>query len=136
MNLALAFGRRHFGLGGAVAALAGLLAAPLILILIVASQYAHVIDLAFVQGAFRGVSAVAAGLIVGTSLNLFSALRLNPMGWTASILLVIVGFVALALMRWPLYWVLLGVGGAGILYSYFRHFRVRSERHASEDPSE
>jgi chromate transporter len=41
MNLALAFGRWHFGLGGAMAALAGLLTAPLILILIVVPDGTH-----------------------------------------------------------------------------------------------
>jgi chromate transporter len=133
INLALAFGRRHFGLGGALAAVGGLLALPLILIIMVASQYARMIDLPEVQGAFRGISVVAAGLVAGTSLKLSSALRNNPMGRAPAILLAGAGFGALALLHWPLYWVMLLIGGCGMLLSALALSR-RDRRQPPREP--
>jgi hypothetical protein len=62
-----------------------------------------------VAGALKGMGAVAAGLIVGTALKLTPALRMNPMGGWACALLFALAFVAVALLRWPLVWVLLAV---------------------------
>ena len=42
VNLALMFGDRHFGWRGALAALAGMLAVPLVIVLVLAALYARV----------------------------------------------------------------------------------------------
>ncbi len=61
VNLSIMIGERYFGWRGAVAALAGMLSLPLILVLAVAVVYAQFASQPAVAGAFRGMGAVAAG---------------------------------------------------------------------------
>ncbi len=110
VNLSMMIGGRCLGLSGALAALAGMLTAPLVVVLIVAVLFAGVADTPAAQGALRGMGAVAAGLITATGLKLIGALGKNAMGWGACIAFAAATFVAVALLRWPLAWVLLGLG--------------------------
>lgn len=109
-NVALMVGDRFFGWRGAFAALAGMMTVPLIIVLAVAAVYAEYAVHPAVAGALKGMGAVAAGLILGTALRLASALRTNPMGVGACAVLGGLAFAAVALLRWPLVWVLLGLG--------------------------
>ena len=109
-NVALMIGDRFFGSRGAFAALAGMMAVPLAIVLGATAVYTQFAGVAAVAGALKGMGAVAAGMIGGTGLKLASALRANPMGIPASIALAAAGFVAVALLRWPLVWVLLALG--------------------------
>jgi chromate transporter len=116
-NLALMIGDRFFGTRGAFAALAGLMLAPLAIVLALAAVYAHFAHVAAVAGALKGMGAVAAGLILGTALKLAPSLRGNMMGAPGCIAIGATAFAAVALARWPLPWVLLAVGGAACLYA-------------------
>lgn len=118
VNLSLMIGGRYFGLSGALAALAGMLAAPLVIVLLLAALYGQVAELPAAQGALRGMGAVAAGLITATGIKLIAALDKNAMGMAVCIALAVITFVAIALLRWPLVWVLLGVGGGACLWAY------------------
>ncbi|WP_442786599.1 chromate transporter [Hydrogenophaga sp. NFH-34] len=118
VNLSLMIGDRFFGLSGALAALAGMLAAPLCLVLLMAALYGSVADTAAAQGALRGMGAVAAGLVTATGIKLIAALDKNALGLAACIALAALTFVAIALLRWPLIWVLLGIGGVACLWAY------------------
>ena len=118
VNLSLMIGGRHFGLPGALAALAGMLTAPLVLVLLLAALYGSVADSAAAQGALRGMGAVAAGLITATGIKLIGALDKNAMGLWVCIGLAALTFVAIALLRLPLAWVLLVVGGSACLWAY------------------
>ncbi|MGB4115422.1 MAG: chromate transporter [Polaromonas sp.] len=111
VNLSLMIGARYFGFKGAMAALAGMLAAPLVIVLLLALVYAQFADYPGVQGALRGMGAVAAGLIAATGLKLFGALQKNVLGLPMCITLGVLCFIAIALLRWPLAYVLLGLGG-------------------------
>ena len=111
VNLSLMIGARYFGFKGAMAALAGMLAAPLVVVLLLALMYAQFADYPGVQGALRGMAAVAAGLIAATGLKLLSALQNNILGSRLCIGFGVLCFVAIALLRWPLAYVLLGLGG-------------------------
>ncbi|MGX5651562.1 chromate transporter [Hydrogenophaga borbori] len=110
VNLALMIGGRHFGLPGALSALAGMLLAPLALLLLLAVLYSQFAMLPQAQAALRGMGAVAAGLITATGLKLVAALRSNVMGLGVCMGFAACTFVAIALLRWPLAWVLLGLG--------------------------
>lgn len=125
VNLSLMIGGRHFGLSGAMAALAGMLAAPLVVVLLLAALYGSVADTAAAQGALRGMGAVAAGLITATGIKLIAALDNNAMGLAVCITLAAATFVAIALLRWPLAWVLLGIGGGACAWAY--HVLGRAE---------
>lgn len=119
-NVALMTGDRFFGWRGAFAALGGMMALPLVIVLAVAAAYAQYATDAVVAGAFRGMGAVAAGLILGTALKLASALASNPMGarvcWIAGAGM----FVSVALLRLPLVWVLLVLGSLACAFAWTR----------------
>ena len=118
VNLSLMIGARYFGFKGAMAALAGMLAAPLVIVLLLALVYAQFAGHPGVQGALRGMGAVAAGLIAATGLKLFGALQKNVLGLTLCITLGVLCFIAIALLRWPLAYVLLGLGGLACAVAY------------------
>ena len=125
VNLSLMIGDRYFGLRGALAALAGILTFPLLIVLALAAIFAGVSDNSAVQGALRGMGAVAAGLIAATGLRLAGALQKNVMGSLACWLLAAVTFVAVALLRVPLVWVLASIGGLACGWAYRQLGRYR-----------
>lgn len=120
VNLSLMIGGRYFGLRGALAALAGMLTVPLALVLLLALLYAHFAAHPGVAGALRGMGAVAAGMIAATGLKLFSALRSNPLGMRLCMLFGVSCFAAVALLRWPLVYVLGGLGLVACMLAYWR----------------
>lgn len=118
VNLSLMIGGRYFGLPGALAALAGMLTVPLVLVLLLAVLYAQYASHPDVVGALRGMGAVAAGLIVATGLKLAAVLKSSPLGLPVCIALGISCFVCVALLRWPLVYVLLGFGALACVLAY------------------
>jgi chromate transporter len=118
VNLSLMIGSRYFGFKGAMAALAGMLTAPLVIVLLLALVYAQFAGHPGVQGALRGMGAVAAGLIAATGLKLFGALQKNVLGLPLCIALGVLCFIAIALLRWPLAYVLLGLGSLACAVAY------------------
>jgi len=120
VNLAIMLGQRYFGWRGALAALAGMLALPLLVVLLLALLYARYAQHPAVTGALRGMGAVAAGLIIAVGLRLFPALRGNVLGLGRCVALGGLCFVAVALLRWPLAYVLLGLGSVASVLAYRR----------------
>ena len=118
VNLSLMIGHRYFGLRGAMAALAGMLTVPLLVVLLLALVYAQFADHPGVAGALRGMGAVAAGLIAATGLKLMGALKTHPLGLPVCITLAVLCFAAIALLRLPLAYVLLGLGGLACTLTY------------------
>nr|WP_295770378.1 chromate transporter [Rhodoferax sp.] len=118
VNLSLMIGDRYFGFAGALAALAGMLAFPLVIVLALAIVFGGIADTAAAQGALRGMGAVAAGLIAATGIKLISSLKRNVMGLAVCWAFAVVSFIAIALLRLPLAWVLLGVGGLACVWAY------------------
>lgn len=120
VNLAMMFGGRHFGLRGAMAALAGMLVLPMIIVLLLALIYGHYATVPAVAGALRGMGAVAAGLIIATGFKLFSTLNSNSLGLPICCLLTVVCFVGVTLLRWPIVYALAGLGSVAVLIAYRR----------------
>ena len=118
VNLSLMIGARYFGFKGAMAALAGMLIAPLFVVLALAVVYAQFADHPAVAGALRGMGAVAAGLIAATGLKLFGALQKNVLGLPLCTALGMLCFIAVGLLRWPLAYVLLGLGSIACTVAY------------------
>ena len=125
VNLSLMLGDRYFGLRGALVAMAGMLALPLLSVLLLAALFAGISDVAAARGALRGMGAVAAGLVVATGLKLMPALKKNAMGVAMCAVLAVATFIAVALLRIPLFWVLVGVGGTACLWAWYQLGRVR-----------
>ncbi|RKP44904.1 chromate transporter [Trinickia fusca] len=105
-NIAVIIGYRHAGWRGALAALGGLISVPFVIVLTLGALYHRFGGLAAVQGALRGMTAVAAGLVLVTGIKLaqsqprtvralvFGLLALGgigllhlPLGWTMLVLI-------------------------------------------------
>ena len=126
VNLSLMIGDRYFGMRGALTALAGMLVFPLLIVLVLAALFAGIADSPGVQGAMRGMGAVAAGLIAATGLKLISALSKNVMGVAVCWAFAAAAFVAIALLRVPLVGVLLGLGALACAWAYRQLGRART----------
>ena len=124
VNLSLMIGARYFGLKGALTALAGMLLMPLLLVLVLAVVYGQFSANPQVAGALRGMGAVAAGLIAATALKLAVGLNGNVLGRGLCVALGVLCFAAIALLRWPLAYVLLGFGGLACCVA-FRRLRAK-----------
>lgn len=120
VNLSLIIGGRHFGLPGALVALAGILTFPLLILLVLAAIFSGIADHPQAQGALRGLAAVAAGMFAATGLKMIPALRNNAMGGAACLVIAIASFLAVAHLRIPLVWVLLGLGTPAGAWAWYR----------------
>lgn len=120
VNLAMMIGARWFGLRGALAAMAGLLALPLVLVLLLAAVHTAFRDDPAVAGALRGMAAVSAGLIAAAGLRLSTALARNPVPLPGCVAIAAAVFVLLAWLRIPLAWVLPPLGLSGCVLAWRR----------------
>jgi chromate transporter len=97
-NMAVMIGYRFAGYRGAIAAVAGLLGCPFLIMIAVAILYQRYGDLPLVQQALSGMSAVAAGLVLSTGIKMASGMRRHWRPWLFAAL----AFAAVGLLRWPL----------------------------------
>jgi len=126
INLAAMFGDRHFGTRGALAAMAGMIAVPLVIVLGATAVYTQFSTQPLVAGALRGMGAAAAGMIVGTAIKLGEPLRGSALGRVGVAAVGAACFVAIALLRWPLVAVLPALGLAACVLAWWR-IRPRAE---------
>lgn len=97
-NLAVMLGDRFCGASGALAALSGLLLAPLVILVAVASFFSAMAGNADVRAALFGATAAAAGLVVGTALKMARKIPFDPVVIAVAAAI----FAAVALFRLPL----------------------------------
>lgn len=109
-------GDRFFGWRGAFAALAGMITAPLALVLTLAVLYAELGTHPTVTRMLGGMGAVSAGLVMAMAIKLARSQRGGALGW----LLVAAAFVMVGVLRWPMLTVLLGLGSVSIGLAYRR----------------
>jgi chromate transporter len=114
VNVAIYVGTRYRGAPGAVAAFAGLLLAPLVVIVPLMVLYAQSGDNELLRGTFRGVAAAAAGLMVATSLKVALPYRHS----LRAVLLAALAFAGVSLLHWPLIVVVLVLAPCGILAAW------------------
>lgn len=110
VNLAVVLGARYAGWRGALAAAAGLLLAPMAVVLTLAELWRQLANLAWLPSILAGTAAAAAGLFVGTGMRL--AAKLERRIWPAA--LAVATFVAIAWLRLPLLTVLAVAAPIGI----------------------
>ncbi|MDN2697972.1 chromate transporter [Janthinobacterium sp. SUN073] len=118
VNLSLMVGGRYFGLQGALTALAGMLAVPLVIVLLLGVLYTRFGDNPQMAGALRGMAAVSAGMIAATGVKLATALVKHPLPLWLTLSITVLGVLMVAVLRWPLLYILLGLGGIGCLLTY------------------
>jgi len=92
-NMSIVLGRRWFGLPGALAAFAGLMALPLVWVFALALLYADWAAHPVVRAVVTGVGISGGGLFIGTALKLAAPLRRKP--WGVALAAATFGLVAL-----------------------------------------
>ena len=116
VNISVIVGRRFRGPLGAVAATCGLLLMPLVIVLLLAILFAHYAYIDAVRSACTGVSAAASGLILSVAIKMA-----RPLSRAAvPMLIAATTFVAMALLRIPLVWVLAVLAPASIGIAWWR----------------
>ena len=118
VNLSMMIGGRYFGLAGAMAALAGMLAVPLVVILLLAMLHAQFATNPYVAGALRGMAAVSAGMIGAAGLKMSVALRRNPLSLAWSVAISVAAFALVTLLHVRMAFVPFGLGGLACLLTY------------------
>ena len=119
VNLSIMLGERYFGWRGALVGLCGMLTFPMLVVISLTLVYAQFAGNPAVAGALRGMGAVAAGL-AGMGLKLAGTLRKHPLGKWYCAGLAMAAFVMVAVLRLPLFWALVLVGGTGCMLTYRR----------------
>ncbi len=104
-NVAATIGYRLAGLRGAVGAVFGLLGPPFVIVIVLAELYRRFGSMAAVHGAVRGVTAVAAGLVIATGFKLALG---QPRVWALPVFACIALF-AVTVLRLPLFVVIVAV---------------------------
>lgn len=120
VNLSLMLGDRFFGLRGALAALAGMLAVPLVIVIALTVAYAEFARLPMVYGALRGMGAVAAGLIIATAVKLAGTLGSSRLGVPIAAGFALAAFITVGVLRWPLAWVVPLLGALAVAIAWRR----------------
>lgn len=120
VNMALMYGDRHFGWRGALAALAGLLLAPLTIVLALTLLVRQAGGAPEVTGALRGMGVVAAALILSTAWKVTGTLKSNRMGPAWCALLALATVLAVGVMRWPMAAVLAGLAPTAWVLAWWK----------------
>lgn len=102
-NMAVIVGYRHAGWRGSLGAAAGLMSAPFVIVLVLGALYHRFGALPAVQGALRGMMAVAAGLVLMTGVKLAQSQPRTARGLVFGLL----SLTAVGILHWPLGWVML-----------------------------
>ncbi|MBV9462360.1 MAG: chromate transporter [Bradyrhizobium sp.] len=105
VNLSVVFGSRFGGIAGGVAAFAGLVGPPMLLVMFLAVLYADFGQLEVLRHILAGISCGAVGLLIAVVVKML--MPLLERRDVAGLVLMVAVFVAIGLMRWPLQAVLL-----------------------------
>jgi chromate transporter len=115
-NLSFMLGHRWAGLPGAFAAVGGLLAAPLVILVTLGLLYKAYSDVAILQQALRGMAAVAAGLLLASAVGMAATLPRRLVPW----LFMLAAFGGVGLMRWPLLYVMAALSPFAMYFAWRR----------------
>jgi chromate transporter len=122
-NMAIMVGWRFNGLSGAVAAFAGMLIAPMLLVTALGLLYASVATHPIVRQALAGMSSVAAGLVLATAVKMAMGLvkaEKQPSGIAVAAVFALLAFAGVGLLRWPLILVALGLAPLAIASAWLQ----------------
>ncbi len=122
VNLSMVFGSRLRGIAGGVAAFAGLLLPPTLIMMVLAIAYAHFGDLEVLRRILAGISCAAIGLLIAVVLRMMTPLlkRTDPL----PVILMLGVFLAVGVLRLPLQAVLLVAIPVSVGVTYFLRRKV------------
>ena len=100
VNLSVVFGSRFRGVAGSIAAFAGLLGPPLVIMILLAALYARFGEIVALRRILAGVSCAAVGLLMSVVFRMLMPLLRKRDAAGMAVLLAV--FVAIGLLRLPL----------------------------------
>jgi chromate transporter len=100
LNFSVVFGMRFRGALGSLAAIAGLMGPPVLLVLLVGALYAHYGDLPVFRRMLTGVASAAAGLMMATVAKMAQPLFRNRA--VTGPLIAFATFITIGVVHWPL----------------------------------
>jgi chromate transporter len=120
VNILLTYGWQQFGWRGAITAVLGLLSLPFFIVILLATLYSQFTHVVWLSGALRGMAAVSAGLIIGSTLKLLPTLKQHVLGklWVSG--LVLMAFILVAVLHANLSLVLLGLGTLSCVMTWLK----------------
>ncbi len=114
VSLSLYLGIQLRGAAGAAAAWSSLVLPPTLLILVIYTLYAYIQGIGVIQFALDGVAAMAVGL------NLATGVKVARRGKDAIALLIAAAvFAAVAVLHWPMLWVVLGAAPISLAWAWW-----------------
>jgi chromate transporter len=116
VNFAMCLGQRQHGLAGALAALAGVITVPLGIFIMLGVLYSQFGQIAYVHGILSGISAAAAGFIITIGVRLARPHR----GRSLSLIFGLAAFVAMGILRFPLFYVMLALAPLSVALAWWR----------------
>jgi chromate transporter len=111
INVSVALGARYHGPVGSVVAFVGLMAAPMAIVLTLATIYDRFAEATVMRNVFLGMAAAASALVLATALKIAAPLKESASGITVAAATVL----SLAVFRWPLPLVLAVMAPVSIL---------------------
>jgi chromate transporter len=118
VNMSVIIGSRFHGVLGAISGVAGLVIAPLFIMMACGALYARYGDLEILRGPLAGLAAGAAGLLVAMAAKMVMPLVRERKA--SPLLFALAGFVAVGLLRLPLYWVVVVLAPLSIGWAWWR----------------
>lgn len=121
VNFAMCLGQRQHGLSGALAALAGVIAVPLVIFIALGALYTRFGQMTIIHGILSGISAAAAGFVITVGIRLSRPHRNRPL----SAVFGSAAFVAMTMLKFPLIYVLLALAPPSIALAWWMQARRR-----------
>src|SRR6201991_32705 len=121
VNFSMVFGARLRGIVGGVAAFAGLLLPPMLVMIVLAALYAHFGEIAALRRILAGVACAAVGLLIATVLRMM--MPLFKRRDIAGFIMLLVVLAAIGIARWPLAAVLLVATPVSLAFTVFMQRR-------------
>jgi chromate transporter len=117
VNFSMVFGARLRGIVGGIAAFAGLLLPPMLVMIVLAALYSHFGDIEALRRILAGVACAAVGLLIATVLRMM--MPLFERRDVAGFIMLLAVLVAIGIARWPLAAVLLVAFPVALALSLF-----------------
>jgi chromate transporter len=116
VNFSMCLGQRQHGLSGALAALAGVIAVPLCIFIVLGMLYTAFGQIHVVHGVLSGISAAAAGFIITVGIRLARPHRSKPL----SALFGLAAFLGMGVLGFPLLAVMFTLAPISVAIAWWR----------------
>ncbi|MEW6634128.1 MAG: chromate transporter [Pseudomonadota bacterium] len=115
-NMAVWIGYRLQGWRGAVVGFVGIIIPPAVVIVLLGTAFSSLSGYPLTHVALTGAAAAAVGLSLSMGVTAARAVPRNAVALT----IMAATFIAVAILHWPLFWVVLAAGSISVAHAYVR----------------